>query len=310
MPFGNPVVGGTVLIRPAIRSPNYVAATSGWTINADGSAEFNSLTINGGSVLVRDPDGSYVKIYDQNPGNGAVIDMQPASNVNLGTITPGQLFTDSLYSAPIKSAGLFLTGPTFGGITAPTASLITNDNGGPTEARFDVDADTIRLAARAELDLSSSVLVAISAVNLQYNARRIFAETAYTPVLASITGGVAPTGPGTGGSELSGRYCFISDKRLRVEVLMVGGSAGAGYGSAGNAWGFTLPFTADSDSVKYAVGSVTATDTGLTEYSGICRLASTTQARIILGTSNLGASTPFTFGSTDRVAFSMEYTIP
>lgn len=44
---GDPVVGSTVLRRPAIQSPNYVAAVSGWTINADGSAEFNNLTIRG-----------------------------------------------------------------------------------------------------------------------------------------------------------------------------------------------------------------------------------------------------------------------
>jgi hypothetical protein len=43
----NPVVGGTVLRRAAIASPNYVAGVSGWTINQDGSAEFNNLTIRG-----------------------------------------------------------------------------------------------------------------------------------------------------------------------------------------------------------------------------------------------------------------------
>ena len=43
----DPVVGSTVLRRPAIQSPNYVAGTAGWTINSDGSAEFNNLTIRG-----------------------------------------------------------------------------------------------------------------------------------------------------------------------------------------------------------------------------------------------------------------------
>ena len=45
--FSNPIVGGTTLIRPAIQSPNYVAGVSGWTINIDGSAEFNNVTIRG-----------------------------------------------------------------------------------------------------------------------------------------------------------------------------------------------------------------------------------------------------------------------
>ena len=43
----NPVVGGTNLRRQSIRSPNYVPGVSGWTINQDGSAEFNNLTIRG-----------------------------------------------------------------------------------------------------------------------------------------------------------------------------------------------------------------------------------------------------------------------
>ncbi len=45
--FSNPILGGTILIRPAIQSPNYVAGTTGWSINADGTAEFNGVTIRG-----------------------------------------------------------------------------------------------------------------------------------------------------------------------------------------------------------------------------------------------------------------------
>lgn len=54
MTFNNPVVGGDALIRQAIRSPNFVPGTSGqgtgWAINADGSAEFNTLSTNGDAV--------------------------------------------------------------------------------------------------------------------------------------------------------------------------------------------------------------------------------------------------------------------
>src|SRR6266540_2524625 len=41
-PFTNPIVGGTALVRPAIKSPNYVPGVSGWSINRDGSAEFGA----------------------------------------------------------------------------------------------------------------------------------------------------------------------------------------------------------------------------------------------------------------------------
>ena len=38
--FGNPVVGGTELVRNAIKSSNYLTGVSGWSINRDGTAEF------------------------------------------------------------------------------------------------------------------------------------------------------------------------------------------------------------------------------------------------------------------------------
>jgi len=47
MPFRNSVVGGTTLVRPAIKSPNYVPGVSGWSINIDGSAEFNDVDVRG-----------------------------------------------------------------------------------------------------------------------------------------------------------------------------------------------------------------------------------------------------------------------
>ena len=60
---GNPVVGGTVLRRPAIQSPDYSAGVSGWSINADGSAEFDDVTVRGeftGSAFVLDNSGLFL----------------------------------------------------------------------------------------------------------------------------------------------------------------------------------------------------------------------------------------------------------
>jgi len=47
----NPVVGGTVLRRAAIQSPNFVTGSAGWQINQDGSAEFNNVIIRNGQVV-------------------------------------------------------------------------------------------------------------------------------------------------------------------------------------------------------------------------------------------------------------------
>lgn len=45
MPFTNPLVAGTALVRSAINSPDYVPGVSGWAIKRDGSAEFTRLTV-------------------------------------------------------------------------------------------------------------------------------------------------------------------------------------------------------------------------------------------------------------------------
>jgi len=45
--FGNPIVGGDTLVRARIKSPNYTPGVDGWTINRDGSAEFNNVLIRG-----------------------------------------------------------------------------------------------------------------------------------------------------------------------------------------------------------------------------------------------------------------------
>lgn len=51
MTFRNSILAGLTLIREAIQSQNYDPGVDGWTINADGTAEFSDLTI-------RSSDGS------------------------------------------------------------------------------------------------------------------------------------------------------------------------------------------------------------------------------------------------------------
>lgn len=51
MPFPEIVVSALgSLVRAAIKSPNYVAGVSGWSINKDGTAEFGDATIRGGVI--------------------------------------------------------------------------------------------------------------------------------------------------------------------------------------------------------------------------------------------------------------------
>lgn len=74
MGFQDPIVGGIALRIPAIRSPNFVAGSQGWTINIDGSAEFNNLTVRGsfvGTDYVINASGAF--FYSGTPAAGNLI---------------------------------------------------------------------------------------------------------------------------------------------------------------------------------------------------------------------------------------------
>ena len=84
--FQNPITGGQgALIRPAVKSPNYVPGVSGWTINRDGSAEFNNVTVRG-TIVASTFQGTDFQI-DQ---NGAFFySAAPAVGDLIATVTRG-----------------------------------------------------------------------------------------------------------------------------------------------------------------------------------------------------------------------------
>jgi hypothetical protein len=129
MPFNNPITGGQgALVRERIKSPDYIPGVQGWSINKDGSAEFNNVTVRG-ELFVTDPDGSYVHIFNENPGDGSVIELR-LPNAAGAVIVPARIrsgvtphFTDPALevlgpnvdghgTAAIYSA----SGPTGGGV--------------------------------------------------------------------------------------------------------------------------------------------------------------------------------------------------
>lgn len=59
MQFQDPIAAGTVLVRPALQSPDYETGVSGWAVKIDGTAEFSDLTI-------RSSDGSGATVVIEN----------------------------------------------------------------------------------------------------------------------------------------------------------------------------------------------------------------------------------------------------
>jgi hypothetical protein len=104
---GNPVVGGVILRRPAIQSPNYTAGSAGWAVNADGTAQFAQLTI-------YDPTGTGFFIEMQ----GTLLEFNPPDlnqvTGDQGTINADQagdllIFSGAVTEATAVEAGLQLT---------------------------------------------------------------------------------------------------------------------------------------------------------------------------------------------------------
>lgn len=101
MSFSNPIVGGVVLIRPAIQSPDFEAGVQGWSINRDGTAEFTGITIvsaatNGqvkvenGQVELYNTSGALVGVYNPeytkwiNDANEGMIWVQQNGGIGTG----------------------------------------------------------------------------------------------------------------------------------------------------------------------------------------------------------------------------------
>jgi hypothetical protein len=95
----NPIVGGITLRIPAIRSPDYVPGVSGWTVNIDGSVEFNDGTFRGtvtagtfqGNDFVINTQGIF--LYSGAPAAGNLIISLASAG---GTDTFGNVFPSGI----------------------------------------------------------------------------------------------------------------------------------------------------------------------------------------------------------------------
>ena len=139
----DPVVGGNVLRRPAIESPNFVSGVSGWAINADGTAQFNQLT------LIVQTTGAAVLIYSGSAGPGTLIGSWASAagndqfgnpfpaglNANQGALTGILLTNPSIVGATILSA--IINGPQI------TAAAITGGSVTETTITFDTNGGVL-----------------------------------------------------------------------------------------------------------------------------------------------------------------------
>lgn len=148
--FSDPVAGGGgALVRPSIHSPGYAAGSSGWSINKDGSVEFNNGvfrgTVSGGTFVgtdfIQNSLGTF--FYSGTPTFGNLIaSIAPAAGANDGFGNPYVAgigvynFGAPLLFAAMQS-GQLLVGNIVGGtpdtadagLIAPSINGVTNSMG-------------------------------------------------------------------------------------------------------------------------------------------------------------------------------------
>jgi hypothetical protein len=152
MGFANAVIGGaSALIRQAIKSPNYAAGVTGWSVNKDGSAEFNSITFRGtlaGTNFIINSSGAF--FYSPSEGAGNLVNsITPAG----ATGTDG--FGNHYVGGQASYAAGFCSAMTNGIIQFYTGSLAA---GWTTAAAIESDGSFIDLASTSTIQISAPAI--------------------------------------------------------------------------------------------------------------------------------------------------------
>lgn len=184
--FANAILGGAEkLIRKAIRSPNYQAGTAGWTVNQDGSAEFNDVIVRG-EVDVGAQDTPQVIIGQDGSGGFITLPTGDPAEQDPSTLVGA---TDA-FASPGKF-GLLLKGPSrTDNSNRITLGLLASPSGGNPEI---VIGDAIGVIVALDPTIlfvvpdlhTSGVLTAASMV---YGSTTITPSAANTPTAKTVTG--------------------------------------------------------------------------------------------------------------------------
>lgn len=141
--FANPIVGGGgALVYPSIHSPDYVPGVSGWSIDRDGNAEFNSITLppgTGGATIFAQaatPSAHAAGDLWINTGNANEVLTSTAAGsaswvaqqFGTGAILPGAI-TAALIAANTITAAQLAAGIVYAGIINGTTVSAATFNG-------------------------------------------------------------------------------------------------------------------------------------------------------------------------------------
>lgn len=235
MGFKNAVVAGTVLVRPAIQSPNYVPGLAGWSINVDGTAEFLDLNIRG--QFSTGPAGSQHVAINDNSGIARVElwsgDPQEISPLFLANFVNGGISFGQLDSSDDGQGVISI------GFLAPQAGqpgiwfFFNSGTVSPAIVEYDTDVAQLLLNTNGESLASTNHPLQIGpggASNLRFDYQSIEAVNngAAAPLFLNFNGGNVNIGGGAANGGL------IAPKMAAAEFF--GTTAGPSTASVTPAW--------------------------------------------------------------------------
>lgn len=167
-PFTNAITGGGgALVRPRIKSPDYVTGVSGWTVNQDGTAEFQDATIRGSLALGGTSPAAREVIGGTVPAElvtyyaagspetvtapETVVALVSAAYDGQGNYVYQVLVVDS--SAPMEISSLAIGKVISGVVTEFTRTVLNPNIGGGTQTDYLDNAVFFESAANTGLDV-------------------------------------------------------------------------------------------------------------------------------------------------------------
>lgn len=235
---------GNMLIQGA-HSNNYVPGSTGWTINADGSAEFNNIVIRGGTVV-----SGTALYYAGTPGSGTLIASIAAV---AGTDVYGNSYLAGIttYSGPPASTftnlsgGNTFVGKIVGGVPdTQHAALI---NAGNTLGRLILNAGT------TSLSVNPSMLTMISGNN-----------NVSFPGDPNVPFGLWQSQNGSSVADLlvtgAVRNCDLTGSTVSAQLVIMG--TGWAQGSSGTGAWPSLRWLVDAEDNLHIMGTFNVTATG------------------------------------------------
>lgn len=280
IPRPRQILAGLTLIAQAIRSANYVPGLSGWSIAANGSAEFNDVTVRG-DVDVTGANGSQIQI--SNDGVFATMELLPPTwTVVPGVVNhPATINATRLDAPNVGFSEIFIASPYPNSVSQALLVLASASIDGTTTG------SSIGLAA-SEVDVNGKMFVAgpllVGGVTPGSMSQTIFAAggtwtkpsgAAFVRVRAVGAGGgggnagatgAAQNSAGSGGGAGSYSESLFAAASVGASVTVSIGAGGASSSPGGNSTFGTLVTTnggpAGNDGTATASGTTNSTGGG------------------------------------------------